>query len=128
MQKYGHLANQAEGALKDVACLICDDPNPTYSWTDYTGEGYCVRCGTSYQLKWGKLTEDESYPRPNIRKEAVRALRDYYKKTGRLNGCGTYLTFRDYPEQLEGRRFLNEWFQMNREKYPELKIREDYGD
>lgn len=119
-QKYGYLANQEINREQGVSpCLVCDDKDPHYSWTDYSGEAYCTRCGTAYQLKWGDLKEGESYPRINIEAEWIPVLRDYYAETHQLNGSGTYLSF-CYPEQAKGNEQFNEWFDANKEKYPEL--------
>src|SRR3989304_1898754 len=102
-QKYGWKANE-EVIRNNRPCLVCDDAEPTYSWTDYSGEGYCLRCGTPYQLKWGELKEGETYPRINIIKQWISLFRRFYKDTGKPNGTGTFLLFDCYPDQLEGRR------------------------
>jgi hypothetical protein len=118
-QKWGHLAN-AE-TFERRACLICDAPDPTYSWTDYSGEGYCTCCGTPYQLKWGELKEGESYPRLNVDARAIPMLRRYWTETGAGNGLGSFfLGFDTYPDQLEGRRGFNAWFDAHKEEYPEF--------
>jgi len=106
-QKYGYLANAVEVETKP--CLVCDDPAPRFSWTDLNGEGYCLQCGTSYQLANGKLDEGESYPRCNVRPEWIPTLRRFWSETHGLNGCGTYMLPRDYPDQLAGRIALKEW-------------------
>lgn len=111
-QKYGYLAN-AEDFDRTRACLVCDDPEPNYSWTDYSGEGYCLRCGTPYQLKWGKLGGGESYPRCNIKEGWIPTLRNFFQQTGKPNGLGTFLGFGEYPDQAAGRKEFNEWTEAN---------------
>jgi hypothetical protein len=118
-QKYGHLANAAGHEQK--ACVICDTNPARYGWTDYSGEGYCLRCGTPYQLKWGTLKDGESYPRLNVSPTAVPMLRRYFAETNQSNGAGTFLIARDYPDQLEGRRCFGEWFERHQDDYPEMK-------
>ncbi len=121
MQKYGLEANN-QNEIKEVKeCLICDDPHPHYAWTDYSGEGYCLRCGIPYQLKWGELKEGESYPRINVRVEAIPLFRRYYQETKKPAGMGTFIGYRDYPEVLEAQTEFNEWWDHHADEYPELK-------
>ena len=118
-QKYGHLAN---GVAKQVKpCLVCDNPKPCYSWTDYHGEGYCDRCGTPYQLMGGTLKEGESYPRLNLMEKAIPALRSFWTETKMPNGQGTFMLWRDYPDQLEGAKAFGHWLKQNEGRFPELK-------
>lgn len=117
-QKYGHLANAEP--FERRACLVCDTPDPSYSWTDYSGEGTCNTCGTPYQLKWGELRDGESYPRLNVKPEALPMLRRYYVETKALNGHGTFMLLRDYPEHAEGRRLFLEWWDVHKSEYPEF--------
>jgi len=117
-QKYGYMANR-ENLMKDVLppCLVCDDQRLSYSWTDYSGEGYCMRCGTPYQLKWGELKDGETYPRLNVRLNVVPVLREFFEETGKPNGLGRFVGWDQYPDQLEGRQAFNSWTQKN---HPEL--------
>jgi len=104
-QKYGDLANAEK--FEQKACLVCDDPRPVYSWTDYSGEGYCTKCGTSYQLKWGELKAGETYPRCNVIPEWVPVLRQYWKETGKLNGCWTYMSMVYFLKQRRGLKSIH---------------------
>lgn len=122
-QKYGSLAN-AEEFDREKPCLVCDDPHPTFSWTDYSGEGYCLKCGTPYQLKWGKLAEGETYPRFNLAEHAIPALRAFYAETGKPNGLGTFMIFDIYQDQLHGRQAFNAWCEDNYERFPEIRPKE----
>ena len=107
-QKYGYMANN-ELFVKEFVCLICQIPNPSFSWTDYFGEAYCETCGTPYQLKGGKLHEDETYPRINIKKESIPILQQYWNETHRGNGLGTFMLERDYKDQFIDREAFAEW-------------------
>ena len=119
-QEYGLMANGA-GHDRQRPCLVCDKAEPVFSWTDYSGEGYCLQCGTPYQLKWGELKDGETYPRCNIQAKWIPVLRRYWAETRHSNGAGTFLIGRDYPDQLEGRRLFNEWMEAHEAEYPELK-------
>ena len=113
-QKYVFLANAEPVAAR--ACLVCDTPSPSYSWTDYSGEAYCTKCGSNYQLKWGELAEGETYPRPNFAAKWLPLLRRFWQETKSLNGCGTYMPpMNDYPRQLAGRYAFNEWAEQQPE-------------
>lgn len=120
MQKYGLMANAEKSAIESPACLICDDPHPAYQWTDYSGEGVCLKCGTCYQLKWGELKEGETYPRINVRKEAIPMLRRYWQETKEQNGCGCILCDSEYPEIIRGRIAMNAWWKDHKHEYPEF--------
>ena len=121
MQKYGLEANNQNAIEKRTACLVCDDPRPRYAWTDYSGEGYCLRCGIPYQLKWGVLEEGESYPRINLRPEAIPMFRRYFAETGKPAGQGVFMRFLEYPEVEEALQAFNSWWNIHREEYPELQ-------
>ena len=120
-QKYGYRANEAEGARTGKACLVCDEPRPVYSWTDYHGEGYCIRCGTPYQLKGGELKEGEDYPRCNVREEWIPVLRKYYAETGCSNGGGQFMITDDYSNLLKARVKFNVWCDAHSEELPPLR-------
>lgn len=121
-QKYGALANAEPVA--QTGCLVCDDPRPSYSWSDYHGEGTCVRCGTPYQLKAGVLAEGETYPRINVDAPWIPIFRRFWEETHSLNGAGQFMGFRDYPEQYEGRVRFNEWCDAHKGDLP-LKATEE---
>ncbi len=105
-QKYGYQANGVVDAV--TPCLVCDDPSPSFSWTDLHGEGYCVKCGTPYQLK-GQET-----PQINIKEGSIPLLREYWAETGRGNGLGQFLVWQDYPDQLKNRQEFNQWSEGRR--------------
>lgn len=115
-QKHGHLAN-TQSAVAIKPCEVCGDAAPRYSWTDLNGEGYCCQCGTPYQLANGTLKPGESYPRINVKPEFIEALRAFWAERHITNGCGTFLIWRDYADQLAGRDQFNAWFMANRERF-----------
>ena len=115
-QKYGYLANGV--ATESKPCLVCDDPRPTYSWTDYHGEGYCVKCGTPYQLKAGEMREGETYPRCNLAPEWVPICRRFYAETGKPNGTGTFMGFGEYRDQEAGLIAFNAWCKEHESELP----------
>lgn len=122
-QKYGGMANTEEFD-RTRACLVCDDPRPRFSWTDYSGEGYCLSCGTPYQLKWGTLEDGQTYPRINIDAEWVPILRRFWDETHAPNGAGTFMGFDDYPDQLDGRRRFNAWCRAHEDELPKKRSEE----
>lgn len=122
-QKYGSLVN-AEAFDRERPCLVCDEPRPVFSWTDYSGEGYCTQCGTPYQLTWGTLKEGETYPRINIDAEWIPILRRYWAETHTTNGAGTFLGFSEYPDQGRGRQRFNAWCDAHRSELPEKRSEE----
>jgi hypothetical protein len=126
-QKYGHEANNTQGAAARKTCVVCDDPSPHYTWTDYSGEGICMRCGTPYQLKWGsdKQVSDGMYPYLNVREEAVPMFRRYFAETNSSWGGGTYLGLRDYPEIADARQQFNHWWDAHKDEYPDLQKKSD---
>lgn len=107
-QKYGY---RAQGEVREIKpCIVCDDPNPEFSWTDLHGEGYCIRCGTPYGLK-------ESGRPCHIAPKAIPVLREFWVEQETTNGLGQFLIAKDYPDQLAGRQRLYAWMD---EHHPEL--------
>jgi len=101
-QKYGYRADMEAGGDRQP-CVVCDNPRPSFSWTDAHGEGYCTRCGTPYQIK------GVDQPTCNIKDDAIPILRAFWAETQSPNGLGTFWGWDDYPDQLAGRRRFNEW-------------------
>jgi len=84
---------RANEHIKDEpVCVVCDEPLMC-RWTDYHGEGACVRCGTPYQL----LQYDENNkqldlpPRCNIREDFIPHMRRYWAETHRVMDLGRYM-------------------------------------
>lgn len=102
-QKYGHLANQEDA----LSCSVCG--GESWSWTDLSGEAYCVKCGTPHQIKWGK----DNRRGPNINEEFLAVIKEYYEKTKRGCGMGTFLIERDYPDQLRDKKDFIAWIKEN---------------
>lgn len=115
-QKYGFMANAEPVA--PTPCLVCDDPTPSYSWTDYSGEAYCHQCGTPYQLKWGTLKDGETYPRINIGEAWIPWLRRFWEENHITNGAGTFIDGSEYRDQMQGRRQFNVWLKQHEAELP----------
>ena len=110
-QKHGAMANETEAA-QTLTCACCGNQGP-WSWTDWTGEAYCVRCGVSHRLySIGDLPIG-----CNINPEFLPVCKEYYQETGKPCGTGTFLGYRDYPEVLEAHNAFCDWMH---EKHPEL--------
>lgn len=117
MQKYGMQAMN-DVPSERAPCLVCDDPHPSFSWTDFSGEGYCVQCGTPYQLKWGTLKDGETYPRVNVSAEWIPIFRKFWNVTHSSNGAGTFMLWREYPDQERGRIAFNAWCDAHEDELP----------
>lgn len=130
MQKYGYLANAEQSAVNQMACVVCDESRPCFSWTDYAGEAYCTRCGTTYQLKWGSEEQEAqgNYPYVNVKKEAIPMLRRYFAETGKMNGAGWVMSLSEYPEIAQGQRDFSEWWKQHKDEYPELAEKQEDAD
>lgn len=98
-----------------TACLVCDDPEPTFEWSDLHGEGCCSRCGTPYML----LRDGRRLPQPEccMVPEIIPVLREYWEHTHERNALGTYIVASDYPEELPRREAFDRWMD---EHHPEL--------
>jgi hypothetical protein len=106
-QKYGAMANGAAPPIEDrKPCLVCDDPAPRFSWTDAHGEGYCLRCGTPYQLI---IDRQRGHQQINIRGDSIPILRQFWREIGKPNGLGQFMAWNEYPDQLAGRKAFMAW-------------------
>jgi hypothetical protein len=95
--------------MSDKKCVVCDDPAPSFKWSDYHGEGMCTRCGAPYNLK------DEERP-VNLKPEGVELAREYWGETQAYMGLGMILLWQDYPREWEGRKAFMAWV---KERHPE---------
>jgi hypothetical protein len=125
-QKYGHLANQVDGA-KEFCCEVCGVSPVTWTWGDLHGEAMCVRCGTPYQLLQYEKGEDgkehgvDRLPKLNIKPEWVPVLQQYWQETQQFTGFATIIIPRDYPECVEGKRKFDAWLEEHPEVMPEAR-------
>lgn len=84
------------------ACLVCDN-NLLLEWTDYHGEGVCIRCGTPYQVYfYGEEESDgriqDTLPMFTLRADLYDAMRDYWQTKERNMGLGMYLGRHPYDD------------------------------
>ena len=122
-QEYGHLANLVP--TPEFVCEICGGP-AHFSWTDYHGEAYHVRCGAPYQLlqyepkgpdgKLGKAID--APPKLKISQTWLPVIKQYWNETHEFMGLGTYMILRDYPECARGRERLDAWLDLHPELIP----------
>ena len=98
-------------------CVVCDQPLRC-RWTDYSGEGVCLNCGMSYQLKWGseKQESEGNYPYCNISDKWILIHRKYWDETNSFVFSGSSFSERTgqqnfwewvekyYPEMLEKKK------------------------
>lgn len=71
-------------------CRICRNPLRC-RWTDYSGEGVCLKCGAPYQLKWGSQEQEKEkeYPYLKVKDIWIPILKQYWKETNRFCFNGT---------------------------------------
>lgn len=101
-----------------MQCLICDDEQMAFEWTDLHGEGTCYQCGTPYQI----LRYDEhrkriegAEPSINIQDEYIPWLRKYWEETHRRMGLGQFL---GTPKYVADRMAFNAWLD---ERHPKVE-------
>jgi hypothetical protein len=92
-------------------CVVCNEPLRC-RWTDYSGEGVCLNCGTAYQLKWGSKQQEAegNYPYCNMKEEWLPVVRDYWEKTH---------TFVFHGRSMSERTGLEGFWAWVKEHYPE---------
>lgn len=100
------------GVRVNTPCVVCDDPDPVFRFTDLHGEGSCSRCGTAHMLIGfnGRTERDCS-----LAESSWPILRRYWAEVKRDNGSGTYFGS-DYHDRSGARSAFFKWF---RENYPE---------
>lgn len=105
---------EANRELKgNETCIICRNPLRC-RWTDYSGEGVCLTCGTAYQLKWGSTEQKKEgkYPYCNIKESFIPILKQYWKEKRTFVFTGTSLT------ETTGIDEFSKWMDEN---HPEMK-------
>lgn len=77
------LEANTEPSARNQSCIVCGMNPAAYQWSDLSGEGMCMQCGTPYQLKWGSKEQEkeERYPYLNLKKEWVPIVREYFQQT-----------------------------------------------
>lgn len=108
LHDYDLMAN-VEPAARGVKCACCDAEPMSFQWSDYHGEGMCVRCGCPYQLKAGskEMEAEGSYPYLNLNEAYVEPVRAYYEETRRFTYLGSGFS-------TPGLREFLEWVEVNR--------------
>lgn len=113
---YDLMANREESS-RGVTCAVCDTPQTTFQWSDYSGEGMCTVCGCTYQLKWGgkEMEAERKYPYMTMSDKFLPLAREYWKATNRWVHYGTSMSRNDgHPE-------LKKWIEKN---HPEFLVKE----
>lgn len=102
-----------EPSAKEQSCAVCGESPMTFQWSDYSGEAMCVRCGCTYQLKWGskEMEEEGEYPYLTLKEEFIPVAREYWQSKSRFVCYGMMLG----PQP--GMSSLAAWL---REHHPEL--------
>ncbi len=114
LHDYDLIANVEKSAQRDdVTCPICDDSQPKYQWSDYSGEAMCMKCGCPFQLKWGtdEQREEGNYPYIKLLAEWIPTIREYYQETKAWTCLGAMLGARPGLAEFDG------WVEKN---HPEL--------
>lgn len=96
-----------------VKCEICDDDLYCY-WTDYSGEGSCINCGTSYMLivydEHGKIVDTEMYI--SVREDVVPHIRTYWDEYRKNMGLGSFFN-PDRNPNIEGLTEFIDYLETN---------------
>ena len=116
-QKYGYLANEHRRAVE--VCEICGIIEPSFQWSDVSGEGMCNRCGAPYMLT------GEAAGQLRLKPEWKEVARIYWEATHKFMGLGTIVIWRDYPECVEGLRAFYKWLDNHPEISGPLKAKSD---
>ena len=113
---YDLLANQAPGAQTERPCVVCNDPRPTYQWSDLYGEGMCIRCGCPYQLIGGgeEREKEADYPYLNLKDEWVPILTEYWQETRQTALLGRL---------LGARHERDDFFEWVSKQHPEMIVK-----
>ena len=110
-QKYGFRANETEAA-RNLRCVTCGAVDSNWSWTDYTGEAYCIHCGTPHLVE-----PQEGEPRVNLSEIGVKHYKEYWDETGLPCGGGTFISYDIYPEVRSAAMKFAAWLRKN---HPEV--------
>lgn len=96
-----------------VTCVVCDEENISFQWSDYSGEAMCRNCGCCYQLKWGsdEQAKEGKYPYCNMSEQFIPVAREYW------NERKTFVCYGMMLGPQPGMKDLNDWM---KEKHPEL--------
>lgn len=102
-----------EGSAKGQTCIICGINPVGYQWSDYSGEGMCIRCGCPYQLKWGSddQKKEGKYPYLNLDERWIPIVKEYWTLTHLFVCQGIMLGSKP------GLKEFNEWVDKN---HPEM--------
>lgn len=75
-------------------CVVCENVDPPFVYTDLSGEAMCGHCGCPYQVKWGsdEQQEEGDYPYLNLKEEWVEVFSEYYEETGKAAELGHVLS------------------------------------
>jgi transcription elongation factor Elf1 len=114
MQEYGYLANKE--VHNNFTCLVCNNINPGFNWSDLHGEAMCNVCGTPYQIVQYDNNDKriEAEPKINIKDDWIDILREYWNETHQYIGLGVIMVKRDYPECTKGRELFFNWLDKKR--------------
>ena len=82
-----------EPSAKLQRCVVCGHFPMQFQWSDFSGEGMCIQCGCSYQLKWGspKHLEEGNYPYLNLQEEFIPIAKEYWETHHSFVCYGTML-------------------------------------
>ena len=106
---------------KSTACDVCGDEKPTYSWSDFYGEGLCCQCGAPFQLKAPSGDNpDQEYPYCKIDDKWLPVFRRYWQETQRYNGSAGMFFVETPPHIRESRRLFHHWLEEHSDEFAAL--------
>ena len=74
-----------------------------------------MQCGTPYDLK-------NEIPKIAIKPEWIPVLKQYWNETHKGNGQGTFLIWRDYPDQARDMNDFADWITNHPELMPKETV------
>ena len=106
-----------------MKCPICEDDPFMGSWTDFSGEMNCMKCGIPLQVKWGtdKQKTAGNYPYVAMYLCLAEHFKEYHETTGKRARFGRWM---GGPKQEIYKEQVAFWKWME-DNYPEWEPPEE---
>jgi hypothetical protein len=116
---YDLMANNEKSA-QNQTCVVCGLSPMAFLWSDYHGEGMCIKCGCPYQLKGGTADQMKGgdYPYLNVITSGLPVLKEYWEEKK---------TFTYFGMSMSNQKSYNNFIEWAKEKHPEILVEKDNG-